>query len=404
MRISIRVSNIMDKKSRYLGSVEDRVIRIPQELRDVHSLELGEFVTLRSSDGGIVALKVSLCYNKDVAGDALAACVTRNVFGALQLKEIEKPHEQEIEIYEGITLGCDPELFLVKRIGGELVHASKLVKKYGQVGHDGLLLEIRPLPSTSEVVLTQSIWQCLYRARKMLDSSKRLDGSKIMLVAASYYGGLAAGFHLHFGIPKIIRGGHRGGKRWSLRNQIARALDYYVGIPSIIPEGETDNARRSAQHIVYGKPGEWRQEGATFEYRVPGGSLLRHPVLTMGIIGLGAIVMEDAMSRIYACTDGFKNLGVVRAPRDLQEIYPNVPDIFELYKTISSVSIKPAMDCLESITNDITQMVGFERRKKSIEPMFRCLYNGTKFSPDVENNWRLFYNEKQQRSVDVLSA
>lgn len=132
--------------------------------------------------------------------------------------------------------------------------------------------------------------------------------------------------------------------------------------------------------------------------------MLRHPILTVGLIGLGAIVMEDALSRIRMCTNNFQNLEVVNRTEDLQEIYPNVPDIFELYKTICSTSIKPARAHLDTILKDITGMVGFEKRKKSIERMFQCIYNGAQFSPDIETNWRFFYNEKQQRSMDVLSA
>lgn len=404
MRISMRVSDLMNKKSRYLGSLEDRVIRVPAELRDVCEMELGDFANLRSVNGEIISLRVSRAYLKDAEGDPLSGYVTRNVFDGLHLEELKRQHEQEIDIFEGITLGCDPELFLVARTNGEVINARRIFRKYGQVGNDGLMLEIRPLPSTSEWIVAHNIWTCLHRARKMLNAAKRVDGSKIVMLAASSYGGLTAGFHLHFGIPKELRGGRKGGRRWSLNNQIARALDYYVGIVSILPEGETDNIRRSAQHVVYGKPGEWRQEGATFEYRVPGGSMLRHPILTVGLIGLGAIVMEDALSRIRMCTNNFQNLEVVNRTEDLQEIYPNVPDIFELYKTICSTSIKPARAHLDTILKDITGMVGFEKRKKSIERMFQCIYNGAQFSPDIETNWRFFYNEKQQRSMDVLSA
>lgn len=404
MKISIRVSDLMNRKSRYLGSLEDRVIRIPAELRDVCEMELGDFANLRSTNGEIISLRVSRAYLEDAEADPLSAYTTRNVFDGLHLEDVKMQHEQEIDIFEGITLGCDPELFIVSRSNGEVINARRIFRKYGQVGSDGLMLEIRPLPSTSEWVVANNIWTCLHRARKMLDTSKRIDGSKVGMIAASHYGGLTAGFHLHFGMPRELRGGRRGGKRWSLNNQIARALDYYVGIPSILPEGETDNVRRSAQHIVYGKPGEWRQEGATFEYRVPGGYMLRHPVLTVGLIGLGAIVMEDALSRIRMCTDNFQKLGTVSRIEDLQEIYPNVPDIFKLYKTICSASIKPARSYLDTILIDVAGMVGFGKRKNSIEEMFRCIYNGVQFSPDIEKNWRLFYNEKQQRSMDVLPA
>lgn len=404
MRISIKVSDLMNTKSKYLGSLEDRVIRVPAELRDLCGMELGDFANLRSIKNEIISLRISRAYFKNAHNDPLSGYVTRNVFDGLHLKEIKMQHEQEIDIFEGITLGCDPELFIVAKGNGEIINAKRIFRKYGQVGSDGLMLEIRPLPSTDEWVVAHNIWTCLYRARKALNESRNIDGSKVMLLAASYYSGLAAGFHLHFGIPKELIGGGRNTRRWALRNQIARALDYYVGITSILPEGETDNVRRSAPHVTYGKPGEWRQEGVTFEYRVPGGYMLRHPVLTIGLLGLGAIVMEDALSRIRMCTDNFRKLEAINRTEDLQEIYPHVPDIFELYRTIACANIGPAKAYLDTILTDVSKMVGFEKRKKSIEKMFKCIYDGVEFSPYIEENWRLFYNEKQQRSVDVLSA
>jgi hypothetical protein len=404
MRISIKVSNLMNLKSKYLGSLEDRVIRVPAELRELCAMELGSFANLMAQDGKIVSLRVSKAYEKDVESDTHVAYVTRNVFDGLKLSNPKMCHEQEIDTYQGVTLGCDPELFLVFRKTGKMLSAKDVFHRYGQVGTDGFMLEFRPLPSTDEWVVAANIGKCLQRARQMLNSSRKVDGTKVAMLAASCYGGICAGFHLHFGIPRELRGGAKEGRRWHINNQIARVLDYYVGIPSIVPEGEKDSYRRTSTTITYGKPGEWRQEGATFEYRVPGGYMLRHPVLTVGLLGLGAIVMEDTLSRLSACTDNFQKLGVVSRIEELQEIYPNVPTIFELYKYISCKSVEPAKALMDKILTDLTRMVGFERRKKSIEQMFRAIYDGKEFNADVENNWRPFYNEKQQRSVGVLPA
>lgn len=404
MRILMKISDLMNKNSKYLGSLESRYIRIPLELRDVCGIELGDFINLRSKDGEIIALKTSLAYHEDEKEDPLTAYVTEDVFNTLHLKVEGKKYEQEIDIVEGITLGCDPEFFLVNINNGSLIHAGGLFSKFGQVGHDGVMMEVRPLPSTDEIVVTNNIWNLINRARQEINSNKKIDGNIVSMIAASHYGPATAGFHLHFGLPKEILGGRYRGKRWHLQNQIARALDYYVGIPAIIPEGEEDCVRRSAPHIIYGKPGEWRIDGRTLEYRVPGGALMKHPILTMGILGLGAIVIEDAVSRIKACTNSFEDLGVMSSPEDLKDIYPNIPNIFDIYKIVCSKSLDKARLHMETILNDVVQMVGFEKRKKSIEQMFVCIYNKTEFNSNIEENWRLFYNEKQQRQVDVLPA
>lgn len=397
MRLRLKVSELMNERSRKAGSIEDRLIRIPNDLRKDCGLELGEFVNMRSAKGDIVSLRVSMAYAEDVDNDSLGAYATRNVFEALELSEIKIETEKEISAYEGLTLGCDPELFLAWKDSGKILCAKRVFRrKLGEVGHDGYMLEIRPVPSTNELTLGRNIESCLRRARSLIDKSKNVDGSKIDMIASSSYRGIAAGFHLHFGFPKELRGGRYEGRRWNIRNQIARALDYYVGITSIIPEGRKDNKRRTAQGIRYGKPGEYRQEGATFEYRVPGGYMLRHPILSIGLIGLGAIVMEDVLSRIRVCTNNFQDLGVIRDTKDLRDIYPDVPDIFDLYKIICSSSDMPARQYLDRILNDLTQMVGFKNRMTAVEQMFRCIYSRTEFSSSVDENWRLVNYEKQQ--------
>lgn len=405
MKIPIRVSSLMDEKGKYLGSLEGRLIRVPAEMRDLCNADIGTFMNLKTAEGNILSLRISKAYKEDVEVDSMAAYVTREVFEQLHLTDVKKRHMQEIAVVEGITLGCDPELFLVSKHDGRVINPRDMgFLKSGEVGSDQGLLEVRPVPSVDEWTVASNLWWCLRRARLMLDKRKKPDGKSVAMVASSYYKGHAAGFHLHFGIPTELMGGADGGKRWNFKNQIARVLDYYVGLPSIIPEGEHDNIRRSKPDVVYGKPGEWRQEGITLEYRVPGGYMLRHPILTVGLLGLGAIVVQDVLSRMAACTDNFKRLEVVKCFTDLKEVYPNVPDVFELYKVCTSKSIKPARAYLDTVLKDITQMVGFEKRKNSIEKMFKCIYDGTSFSPAIEESWRLFYNEKQQGSMDVRSA
>lgn len=393
MRILIKVSELMDEKARYLGSLEDRYIRIPSDLRDVHQLEEGEFVSLRVKTGEIITLQVSMAYKKDVSDDPFSAYVTREVFNALHLTEEVKRHEQEIDVVDNITLGCDPEFFLIDKRNTEIVQAYRLFKKFGQVGHDGVLMEVRPLPSTSEIVVMNNIYNLIGKARESINRHKKIDGSNVVMMAASHYRGLTTGFHLHFGLPPQILGFNKKPKK-AFQRQIVRALDYYVGIPAIIPEGEEDYIRRAAPHIIYGKPGEMRVDNRTLEYRVPGGSLMRHPILTVGILGLGAIVIEDAVSRMKMCTNAFNKLEDVSSPEHLKDIYPNIPDVFELYRTICSKDLTTARKHMDIITNDISQMVGFEKRKSSIEQFFRCIYDGTQFSRDIEENWNSFYNRR----------
>jgi len=406
MKIPIRRSALMDDESQAIGSLENRLIRMPAEMREMFEKDLGDFINLRTLKGNILSLRISRAYLDDVSSDAVVAYVTSNVFSRLSLNDLKERALPEVAIMEGMTLGCDPELFLVSKHDGRIIHPTDMkFLRSGDVGSDGDMLEIRPIPSTDEWVVAANIWSCLRKARLMLDKVKKPDGKSVIMVSSSCYRGVTAGFHLHFGIPKELWGGNKAGtRRYAVKDLMAKVMDYYVGLTSIMPEGEQDAIRRSNLDIPYGKPGQWRQESVTFEYRVPGGYMLRHPILTVGLLGLGAIVMEDVLSRVAACTDSFKDLSVLRTMKDIKEIYPNVPDVFELYQAGTSISTKPARAHLDKIVDDLKKMVGFEKRVKSINKMFQAIYAGTKFRPDIEGSWRLFYNEKQQRSVDVLSA
>lgn len=409
MKILIRVSEMMDKESKNLRSLESRYIRVPFELRDICNLEVGDFLNLRSKIGKLITLSVTSAYKEDVTIDPLAAYVSPEVFNALDLENTSK-YEQEIEVVDNITLGCDPELFLVNRTNKLTITARDFFKRWGQLGYDGVLMEIRPLPSTSEEVVTDNIYNLICQARKVMNSNKKIDGSSIIMMAASHYMGITAGFHLHFGLSPGILGsridilGQRVGPKADLLRQVVRALDYYVGIPTTILEGQEDSIRRTAPYLEYGKPSDHRIDNRTLEYRMPGGALLRHPILTKGMLGLGAIVVEDIISRIKICTDSFENLKNMSSRKDLIGLYPNVPAIYEMFRIVCSKDLTMAKRHLEVVTKDLNQMVGFEKRKKSIEEFFECIYNGTQFSYNIEENWRAYYGEKFERKMDVLSA
>lgn len=400
MKILIKISEEMDKNSyKAIGSLEDRYIRMPLELREICSLSPGEFLNLRNKAGEIITLKVNIAYGSDAEKDPLVAFVTSQVFEALDLRN-SSAYEQEVEVVEGITLGCDPEFFLVNRANNLIVHAGKFFQKFGEIGHDGLMMELRPLPSTDENVVTANIRNLLLKTRAAINQRYGEPGN-IMFFGASHYQGVYAGFHLHFGLPLVVL--QNPNARTGMLKQIVRALDYYVGIPSIIAEGEEDYRRRTATSTDYGKPGVHRIDNLTLEYRVPSGSMLRHPLLTKGLIGLGATVTEDIVSRVRMCTEAFTNISKVSTFEHLKGIYPNIPDVKELFRSICSRDLGPATSHLPTIREGITQMVGFGRRKNSIAEYFNCVNEGAKFGYDIEKNWRSYY-EGQQASLDVLSA
>jgi len=391
MRVPIRVSNTMDSESSWNEYYENRIVRIPHWCRDKYGISIGNFHTFREKDGSTMILQVAEAFMEDLEKDASSLYVTSAVFNRLFICE----DKVEVERVSGITLGCDPEFFLVDRSNGNLIMANRFVQKQGVVGHDGMLMEIRPYPSTDENILTDNINTLLKQCRIILDNT--VEGKNIVMVGASCWKGLTAGFHLHYGLPSALLG--RESKTLRLMTTVA---DYYIGIPSIIPEGNEDCYRRVIPMLTYGKPGGYRIDNRTFEFRLPGGSCLRHPILTRGLIALGAIVVEDFVSRLNAGTDRFINLRKVSTFDTIEELYPNIVSAKEIHSTICNIDITPARNTFKSIMNDVRQMIGYKERASSVEPFFDCITNGTKFSYNIEDNWGGFNNAEQQRQVVFL--
>jgi len=397
MDIGIKISDAMTKECDWNRGFENRVARVPLLCRQKFDLSTHDFINMKTKADGVVNLQVAPAFKEDVATDPLSVYVTSEVFDLIKGDSFRT---RDVETVNNITLGCDPELFLVDRRNNGMVCARTYFGKSGDVGNDGMLLEFRPLPSTDENVVTDNIMNLIIKARMMLDLKPQVSPN-LMFFGASNYQGATAGFHLHYGVPYQMLGFQRNVK--ILIRQVVKAMDYYVGVPSIIPEGNTDIRRRTSTYIEYGKPGEFRIDNRTLEYRVPGGSLLRHPILTNGILALGAVVIEDIVSRINACTDNFANLQEMQCTKHIQELYPNMPNNQNVFSMICVPDTTYAFSKLNAIYDDVRQMVGYKARKNSVDRFFEYLFSGIQFGNNIEENWGRFYNEKHARQMDVHS-
>ena len=405
MEIPLTVSETMDERSK-LDVKEHRVIRMPKGFRDVHMYNIHDYVSLRGADGNIIALQILPAYKEDALKDDASAYITSNIYAASKImgEEAKKTKIQNVELVQGITLGCDPETFLVD-VKGNMVYANRFFRRFSPVGYDGPMMELRPMPSTQENIVTGNLFSLIGQAREHLNTFAGVkvinnipipQPSTIKIVAASAYRNTAAGFHLHFGLPRQLLGGAYITKL--LARQIVKALDFYVGLPAIIPEGNDDFFRRTFVGSAYGKPGNFILDHRTLEYRLPGGTLMRHPILAEGILGLGAAVIEDVVSRVKKITEDYSFLETMLPDKSLTTVYPNIPQPTEIFQMIVSPNVGPAQERLGTIVNDVRQMVGYEARARSIEAYFKHI--NTKFSNDVEANWRNHY-EGQQKSVDM---
>lgn len=398
--IKIRVSDNMTEYSGMYGN-ENAMLRVPSLLRDKLQLTVGQQLSMKANDGSQVALRVNTAYKSDVEYDEELCYVTKQVF---DLINIENTDMYEVSPVEGITLGCDPEFFLVDTVTQKILRAHMFFNKWGEIGHDGILAELRPKPSLTPQGLTDNIYQLLCTTRNILTTNTVYDPNRIMMLAASGYQSATAGFHLHFGLPKDILG--KNPTNVMLMQQIVRIMDYYVGMPAIMMEGEQDTARRSNIFVRYGKPSDFRLDNRTLEYRVAGGNLLRHPILTKGLIALGEVVAQDVISRVKLDTNNFKELHWVNNERRFRDMYPDVPSITDAYSLICSPSLVPAKRHLGVIYEGIKNMIGYERRREEIDVFFEHILNNVQYNNNIEHNWRKFYEQsaKFHHPADAAAA
>ena len=374
MKLMINSSKLMEDKTEEERLIERKIIRIPKDLRELSKLNLGGFLDMRAADNSIISLAIEKAYEDDVESNSSSAYVTNEIF---ELLTNNSSNNCEVELINNITLGCDPELILVNRKDANIITAGKYFRKWDPVGYDGLLLEFRPLPSTDVDVVIANISNMLTHARQ------KINDEQVMITAVSAYRKVTAGFHLHYGIPNELL----GYKKIKIADQIVKILDYYVGVPSILPEGNDDSYRRTAPYLAYGKPGNYRLDNRTLEYRVPGAALMKHPVLAHGIISIGATVIEDIVSRIKHCTDNFTKLDYVSTDKDMHELYPDIPTVMTIFSIVCSADIELAMTYYDNIRSGIEKMVGYKKRANSINEYFKCVESGMSFSPDMEVNW-----------------
>lgn len=397
MKLKIRVSTLMDPSKSPLGIIEDRLIRVPKLMRDTLGFELGAFLTFKGKVG-IVYLQIYQAYTADVVSEDYVF-VSQNTWDLLDVGHVAK-----LLPAEDILLGCDPEMFIMDRTQNMAVSAAHFFHHYGELGNDNGLLELRPRPSTEPGKVVEVLRELIGRASLRIKNRTIFRNRDLYLLAASNVNGTSAGFHVHFGLPAYILK-QDAERLWILTNMVT-ILDYYVGIPAILPEGNEDSFRRSQQFTRYGKPGDFRaDDNLTFEYRVAGGCLLRHPVLSEGLLTISKLVMGDILSRLETMSGKDKSKMFFNRYDDLRKnVYPTLPTRAEVEQVITSPSINRALSYVDKIANDYTKMINFDKHKSAIERYLSLalsvLNKNVQISNNLEENWRIGdENRRQQMAV-----
>ena len=361
--MEIKVSNIMDRYK-----IEDRFIRMNLKLRRSYNLGIGERVLL---DG--VPLQIERSYKEDTGNFAY---VTTNT--ASKLTDANK-----LFLIKEVTMGADPEVFLINN--GKLISPNIYFKKWPAVGYDGLLLEFRPAPHTNPEKVVLNIKNLIKYTKNKLEAKGAKD---TRLFAASSGFELTAGFHCHMGLPrKFLQKRHLNYK--TLLQFFIKALDYHVGILSIIPEGDLDNKRRCNPYVSYGKTGDYRVDTRTLEYRVPGGALLKTPELSESLLFLCKTVIDDAVRKATLYTNyisdnyNYKNK-CISLEELIQNTYPYLPTTERLVSLINSPTVKGAIEEVPNIREYLNKMSG---QHAKIYKTVEYFADNTSYSNDVYENW-----------------
>jgi len=194
-----------------------------------------------------------------------------------------------------LTLGADPELFIVDE-DGRVVPAYTLLSYEGKLGSDGDLAEIRPDFALDPDQLTENI-------RDIIRTIPKRIPKRYKALAESFYALRCCGFHVHVGIPVELLSFAADQTDMFFKNVVS-TLDYLVGIPS----AALDISDRRRLSWEYGRPGDYRLSMRTFEYRTPGGFHLKTPKYTRSLLTTTFKVMERIIHEAEDLSGGWVDM------------------------------------------------------------------------------------------------
>jgi len=406
MKLNVRVSRQMMSPKAPFGQLEQYVVRIPGHLRRSLGIHVGETLYMKTTDNGNLVLTVYPALSQDEWYDSESAFVVKRIFDRVNLENKKKTESNLKPVEGGISLGCDPEFVLVDTSTGLVVRANSIVGGglYSKIGSDDGLVEIRPDPAMNEHQLVENMRELIVGAKEKVDQT--MEGAKLRKNKSwyaekelcfeghsfkkGYKKPFYCGFHLHFGLHPRLRIGKKNVNYRAVECFLAStvmALDYFVAIPAVIPETENDSFRRL--NGKYGQPGDFKHNKFfTLEYRVPGGYHMRSPLLSKGLISLGALAVEDIMTKAQEITNGFTKLSKLSSYVQMRELYPQLPDYKILKQALTSKDVNLAKELFKDLASKLEFMIRYEDRKEALAPFIDYLISGNyNISANIEDNW-----------------
>ena len=347
-------------------------IRLPVDIRKDLGALVGQFIQLRGEEELVLEIGPPL------GNDQACAYISPELFEKIRKDNID------FKLLD-VTLGCDPEFFVKWK--NRFISAATYLPGLGEIGCDGGLGELRPMYGRHEDQVTSTLRRLIANIPSKMRRAGwardfPADGRQFTYEAHSYHMDLAAGYHIHLGIPPEILLTRDSFNRTAM-NHIVHCLDYYVSVPTI--PLEVNHERRLSDN-QYGKPGDYRPSNITLEYRTPGAFFLRTPTLAAGLMGLALIVTETAVSRMKTVSRNFTRLHKLTSD-ELHEILPK-PPTSRIIEVLKSKTDYHARQELDNIRCQLEKLPTYDQHKATIEGFFKVVDDDDHPGPNLLTNWK----------------
>lgn len=351
----------IDISERMGESAEHDMIRMSHDLLKSSGISVGSVLNVKCNDGSSLLLRVGESSEGSIV-------VSRKVYRLIKTG----PYKT--------TLGCDPEFLFIDPID-RICRADTFLPKVGKVGSDGPLGELRPDPEEHEDGVVENLRVLI----KSLPESifKRFGHATILSPEGhSEKSNLSLGFHIHLGAPVELTS-YAAPNTEEFIDSFITAMDYFVGIPGLIPE---DTSLRRLNGENYGMPGDWRMSKSTIEYRTPGGFHLRHPDYARGLMGLAMCTGESILSWAEDKSQAWSGLDKISSFDTIAKEF-GIPDKDSIRGAFYERRKEKALLLLPNIIKGLEKMSHYSKHEASIKHFLKMLLSNQKVKPQLLHNW-----------------
>lgn len=301
---------------------------------------------------------------------------------------------QRLVYTRGVSLGCDPELFLTSK-GGYIIGSERVIPEEGladmpykdmayytpvqrkfsryKTVRDGVQIELNPNPSTCRQSLAGEISGCFMLLNNHLLTlphtkvtfralvtvrKKELDGlsekSRLLGCAPSKnlydpgasitidpftYRKRSAGGHIHLGLLDYTQ-------RPLPADRLCALMDILVGNTCVLIDRDPHAIERRK---VYGRAGEYREPSHGFEYRTLSNFWLKHYHLMSFVMGLSRLAVQVLDNTV--APKGYNGW------RDAESALLSLVDMQRIKKAINTNNLALAAKNFEGVRHFIDQHV-----------------------------------------------